>query len=115
MSKVLMCSVYDKAACAFLQPFFVPNLLVATRSVKALVNEEGHQFNKHAEDYCLYVHCAFDDESGSIDDVHELPKFVLNLPSLIEVQSDLQTEESPKSYLGGDSVNVSGEDNGTYA
>lgn len=59
-------SVYDVKAEGFLQPFFAPRRGVAVRSFSQAVNDEGHEFHRHAEDYSLWVIGHFDTWTGTI-------------------------------------------------
>lgn len=59
-----MFSVYDSAARRYLQPFFAETIEVACRMMRALVNKEGHQFNRFPEDYTLFHLGTFDGETG---------------------------------------------------
>ena len=58
-------TVLDKAAGAFLPPFFVHSEKMAIRSFSDVVSDENHQFNKHPEDYSLHRIGTFDDNSGT--------------------------------------------------
>ena len=59
-------SVYDGKAQAFNQPFFMRTDGEVLRSFSEVVNEKGHQFNKHAGDYTLFQIGEFDEQSGMI-------------------------------------------------
>lgn len=67
MAKLLVISVYDSAVEAYLQPAFVRSRGEAVRSFRAAVNSEGHQFQKYADDYTLFVIGTFDEESGVLE------------------------------------------------
>lgn len=72
-------SVYDKKAAAYLQPFFIQNEGMAIRAVTEVVQEEGHAFNKHAQDYALYQLGTYDDSTGKItakDNPHPIINFL---------------------------------------
>ena len=47
-------SVYDEKAQAFLPPFFLPEVGMATRIFGDCVNSDEHQFGKHPTDYTLF-------------------------------------------------------------
>lgn len=67
MSKnVILCSIYDSAVKAYLQPFFQRTRGEALRSFRAAVNEEGHNFQVHAADYTLFVIGEFDEDTGKL-------------------------------------------------
>lgn len=57
-------SVYDLKAESFLQPMFFRSSNEAIRAFSKAVNDEGHEFFKHAEDYVLFEIGNFDDVSG---------------------------------------------------
>lgn len=57
-------AVRDAAVEAFLQPFFSPTDASAVRSLTIVVNDEKHEFYKHAADYSLWDLGDFDDTSG---------------------------------------------------
>lgn len=65
--KLLAFSVHDSKAEAFLQPFFDQARGSAIRSFIDAVNEEGHQFNRHADDYTLFEVGVFDQEMGKFE------------------------------------------------
>jgi hypothetical protein len=59
-----MFSVYDEKAKAYLPPFILPEIGMATRTFGDCVNDEGHQFGKHPADYTLFKIADYDDETG---------------------------------------------------
>lgn len=59
-------SVYDKKAKAFITPFFLPTVGMAVRAFTDAVNQEGHAWNKHPEDYQLFKIGQFDDSNGVV-------------------------------------------------
>lgn len=62
--RTIVCSVYDGAVKAFMQPFFTRTRGEAVRSFTDAVNDAKHQFNLHASDYTLYSMAEFDDSNG---------------------------------------------------
>lgn len=58
--------VYDDKAKAYLPPFFLPEMGQATRAFADCVNDPGHQFGKHPEDYTLFCAGIFDDRAGTL-------------------------------------------------
>lgn len=60
-------SVYDKAAEAFLQPFFAPTVGIAIRNFRTAANQEDHQFHRHADDYTLFELGEFDESTGKLE------------------------------------------------
>lgn len=65
---LLIVSVRDGASAAFGRPFFVVARGQAIRSFQDEVNRQAdnNDFNKHPEDFDLYVIGAFDDNSGQV-------------------------------------------------
>lgn len=59
-------SVFDAAAQAYLTPFFMPTRGLAIRAFQQAVNDEGHQFHRHAADYTLFEIGLFDERSGQL-------------------------------------------------
>lgn len=73
----IICAVYDSAANAYGQPFFVPAVGLATRSFIDEVNREApdNTVYVHPDDYTLFRIGAFDDETGQL--VPEKPTSLL--------------------------------------
>jgi len=59
-------TVYDSAARRYLEPFFAETVEVACRMFRALVNKEGHQFNRFPEDYTLFHIGSYDEKAGEL-------------------------------------------------
>lgn len=57
-------SVLDKAASAFLPPFYSRTKGEALRSFGDALTDEKHAFTTHPDDYVLYRLGEFDDNSG---------------------------------------------------
>lgn len=57
-------AIRDRQLNAYMQPFFAPSAGAAIRSFRDLVNEAGHQLNKHPEDYELWHLGAWDDANA---------------------------------------------------
>lgn len=62
-------SVLDTKAGAYCQPFYSRNHETALRDFRAAVQTEGHQFNKHAADYCLCWVGTWYEDDGRIEPV----------------------------------------------
>lgn len=94
-----MFSIHDSAAKAYLTPFFCPTTAVAIRNFKAAANEEGHQFNRHAGDYTLFLLGIFEADTGKVlpsktatplgraidyieNDIPELPRALMEAPAV---------------------------------
>lgn len=65
--KILAFSIYDAAAEAFLPPMFLETKGMAIRSFADAVNEEGHQFGRHAGDYTLFHIGSFEQSTGKLE------------------------------------------------
>lgn len=61
-------AVYDKAAAAYMRPFFVPSLGTAVRSFEdeAKREDENNPMFKHPSDFELWHIGEFDDVSGAL-------------------------------------------------
>ena len=73
--KLIIFSVYDQKAEAYLPPFFIPNAAMAQRTFSEAVNSPSHQFGKHPADYTLIELGTFDDGKATIHP-HEIAKTV---------------------------------------
>lgn len=58
-------SVFDKAAGAYLQPFFMNTKGEALRSFMDALGDEKHQFRRHAPDYSLFYLGEYDEQHGA--------------------------------------------------
>lgn len=58
-------TVYDVKAESYTRPFFEQSTATAVRAFTDAVNEEGQDFNRHAEDYTLFHVGDFDDQTGT--------------------------------------------------
>ncbi len=63
--KLVVCSVFDSKADAYMQPFYSISRGSAIRSFMDAAQDEGHEFAKHAEDYTLFYLGEFDQQSGN--------------------------------------------------
>ena len=61
-------AIYDSAAEAYLAPFTANTLGLAERMFSDMVNQDGHQFNRHPADYTLYRIGTFETNTGSISE-----------------------------------------------
>ncbi len=57
---------YDEKAEAYLPVFMMHAPAMARRTFSDMVNDLGHQFGKHPEDYTLYEIGEFDDAVGHL-------------------------------------------------
>lgn len=61
---MLVFSVYDSKAKAYMQPFFFKTQGLAIRAFSSAVQQADHEFSKFAEDYTLFHLGEFDEASG---------------------------------------------------
>lgn len=59
-------SIYDEKAQAYLPPFFLHNIGMATRSFQDCINDDKHQFAQNPHDYTLFHIGEFQDDKGLI-------------------------------------------------
>jgi len=64
--KLVIFSVYDLKAKAYLPPFFLPKEEMAVRVFTDCVNDPTHQFSKHPNDYTLFKLGDFNDDTGEL-------------------------------------------------
>ncbi len=64
---MMIFSVYDSKARAFMQPFFSPTAGTALRAFKAAANDSEHAFFRHAGDYTLFEIAEWKEQEGVID------------------------------------------------
>ncbi len=65
--RMLVFSVFDAAAEAYLPPVFYSTKGQMMRSFADACNEEGHMFARHAEDYTLFHIGFFDPGKGLLE------------------------------------------------
>lgn len=72
--KLMIFSVLDVKAAAYLPPFFLRNENEARRVFGDACNDANHQFGRHPEDYICYRVGIWDDAVGAVapDQVHSL-------------------------------------------
>ena len=83
--KLQMYSIFDQAAKAFAQPFFMHNDGLAIRAFQDNANSADSQIAKHPDQFTLYNIGTYDDQTGQVDTVD--PK------SLGIAQTYIQPEE----------------------
>lgn len=66
MQRLLLCSVFDAKAEAFMQPVFVQAKGQAIRSFSDAINDASTNFGKHPEDYTLFVVGEWDELDGTL-------------------------------------------------
>lgn len=70
-------AVRDRAARAYITPFFLPTREMALREFQRAATDEEHAFARFSEDYSLYELGEFDPESGALL-VQDQPEFVIS-------------------------------------
>lgn len=66
MRPLVACSVRDSKTEAYMTPMFFQSRAQAVRSFQDAVNEKGSDFNKHSEDFVLFVVGEFNPETGTL-------------------------------------------------
>lgn len=89
--KLAMFSVYDSAAEAYLQPFFMRTRGEAVRAFIDAVNGGQEAFTAHPGDYTLFYLGTFDQSLAAFEDCEPVSlgnavSFVKKAPSLMEVE-----------------------------
>jgi len=77
-------TIYDSKAKAYLVPFFLHEDGMAVRVFADCVNDPGHQFGKHPEDYTLFQIGSWSDEKA---------KFITNYPIALSNGVELKKPE----------------------
>lgn len=91
--KIRIFSIYDKAAEAWLPPFFLPMQGMAIRAFTDCVNDAKHKFCAHPEDYTLAEIGEYDDSSARINS-YPTPSILLTgiqakkIPIYTELEQD---------------------------
>lgn len=75
--KVYVCAIFDDKAKAFLPPFCMQQIGMATRAFASAVNDVDHQFHKHAADFTLFGLGMFDDSTGMLEP-SQAPQAIVN-------------------------------------
>lgn len=76
-------SVHDAKVNAFAQPFFMRTQAEAMRGWIEVVNDPSTQFNKHPEDFNLFLLGDFDEDTGVITPLNA-PNAVASAISVIK-------------------------------
>ena len=63
-SEFIVCSVYDSAVGAYLQPFYARSLAQAVRSFAQATAQAGHPFNDFPGDYTLFIIAEWNEDTG---------------------------------------------------
>ncbi|WNK15063.1 MAG: nonstructural protein [Microvirus sp.] len=57
-------TVFDSKSLTYYQPFYMASVGAAVRAFADSVNEKGHAFNLHPEDYTLFQVADYDDNTA---------------------------------------------------
>lgn len=63
----LVFTVHDRAAAAYLEPFFARSEGEAIRAFSSAAQSEDHNFGQHSADYTLFKIGSFDDETSVLE------------------------------------------------
>lgn len=66
-------TVFDHAAEAYLQPFFLDTAGQAIRTFTEAVNDPNHPFGKYPKDYTLFHIGTYDESNGHFDSITPQP------------------------------------------
>jgi len=97
-------TVYDEKAEAFLPPFFLPAIGMATRSFSECVNSKDHQFGKYPHDYTLFhvgewdeLTCKFEIKSnkslGNGVEFKEITPYIREIQNEVDSISPIQPDK----------------------
>jgi len=64
--RISLYTIFDSKAGAYLPPFTSVNDATALRSFESAIQQEDHDFNRHAEDYSLWTIGTFDQDKGEL-------------------------------------------------
>lgn len=65
--KLIIFSVFDQKAGAYIQPFFSQTVGTALRSFNTAANQQDHDFNRHAADYTLFEFGTYEQSDGKFE------------------------------------------------
>lgn len=85
---IKMFSIFDSKMTTFSRPFFEQTEPSAIRVFRDAVNEQNpnNMWNKHPEDFSLFVLADFDDASGEI--IPQLPKNLITASAIVELKKE---------------------------
>lgn len=88
--QILMFSVYDSKAEAYMKPFYSLTNGVAIRMMQEAISDKTHDFCKYPGDYTLFQIGIFDDFTGII-----LPNEAghKNLGTALQIKTNQENEE----------------------
>lgn len=101
--RLIVCSVYDSAVGAYLQPFFCRSKGEAIRSFMSACEDKQSNFARFAKDYTLVYFGHWDDQSGEFEPTINARQAIM---TAYEAMSQSEGAERPESARE-DSVGVS--------
>ena len=92
--KLNVYSIFDSAAQAFVQPFFMQQDGLAIRAFQDNVNsKEENNISKHPEQFTLFKLAEFNDQNGMLTP--------LDTPRALAIGVELITSETPQRIVTG--------------
>ncbi len=76
-------SIFDQKAKAYMTPFYMSEVGMATRAFTDMVNKDDHPMSAHPEDYVLFEVGQFDDVSGQVS-AYEGPELVVTALQVVD-------------------------------
>lgn len=95
--RMLIASVYDKGAEAYMRPLFFRSEGEAMRSWLDAVNDPESVFSKHPEDYILMQVGYWDEDNGVLESVMEQDAFVVSALSVYDHSKVRLVDEAPRA------------------
>lgn len=82
-----MYAVRDRAADAFIPPFFLPTDGMAIREFLQAAKDQNSKFFQHPTDFSLYKLGSFDDSNGMVRPLVE-PLYLVNAEGMVSSSSN---------------------------
>lgn len=68
---LMLFSIFDQAADAFMRPWVAPTKAVALRMFSDMANDPEHEISKHSGDYCLFCVGTFCEDTAELNPAKE--------------------------------------------
>ncbi len=107
-------TVYDNKAKAYLPPFFLPAVGMASRTFADCVNSDDHQFGRHPQDYTLFELGTFEDNKATFD-IFPAPVSVGNGVEFLEPDEQPDLFKDPANEIPDDTPVLSSAKSGNSA
>lgn len=85
---MMIFSVFDVKVEAYMAPFYARTEAEAKRSFLDAVSKEGHEFQKHREDYSLWKVGYWHEESGGLESVTPMQLCTAMEVAMKEIRAD---------------------------